>query len=152
MKRTATFLMVLVVCLSLCACGQTSALEPKYGSQTQYDPPIPATTRPFEAYDAYFLASEFVHAFRDCCADKVGYDSVEYFKVGSYKDNGDDGDYYYFTFYGTFAGVDKYGSVKGFYKFEWKIKVRMNDRDGDWVRLDNISDSALRSNLKVTRD
>ena len=59
-----------------------------------------------------------------------GYDSVKSFTVGSIKCTKTTDTQYYFTVYGTFRGVDKYGSSIGSFTYEYEITVDKDD--GDW--------------------
>ncbi len=59
-----------------------------------------------------------------------GYDSVKSFSVGSIKCTKTTETQYYFTVYGSFRGVDKYGSSVGSFTYEYVITIDKDD--GDW--------------------
>ena len=48
-------------------------------------------------------------------------------KIANYNDKGDDGTYFNFIFYGTFAARDRYGDLIDFYKYNWEVKVNKNE-------------------------
>ena len=150
MKRATAFLLVLMVCLSLCACNKSQDLQP---IQDYHQPSnhIPVQTEPkeFTSYDAYLVAKDYVETRANAeLSDKVSKaNSIDYFKIASYDNKGEKDNYYNFTFYGTFAARDKYGDLIDFYKYSWKVKVNKNDPDR--VYLDNMNEYGM---ISVQKD
>ena len=140
MKRTAAFLMVLVACLSLCACNQSQKLQPAQSYQ-QPTNPIPVQTKPkeFTSYDAYLVANRYVEDFYNSAlkAEVSKANSIDYFKIGSYNTKKEDNQFYYFIFHGTFAARDKYGDLLDFYKYSWEIKINKYEHEDFNIYLDN---------------
>ena len=64
--------------------------------------------------------------------DKFGYDSIRSFSVSSIKCTKTTDTKYYFTLYGSFYGVDRYGNSVGKFTFDYEVSVDKIAGKFDW--------------------
>ncbi len=133
---TNVVLFLLMIILFLTSCTEGNKKAPAATAI-----PSRATAAPTKAYLSESEARKIVeqkHA--DTYArysvegdpDKFGYDSIRSFSVSSIKCTKTTDTKYYFTLYGSFYGVDRYGNSVGKFTFDYEVSVDKIAGKFDW--------------------